>query len=104
METINACEICGGLAFVCPFHDKDRGVSIDEGLYVVRCYICNNIISIEYSENEAIAKWNAKNNYKIDEDEIKERLFVAEQKRQNQKLFGDAYEPETYSGQFGYRR
>lgn len=91
MTTLNPCnkDKCGGIPYVSPYFDEERGVCIDDGMYTVRCYACGTIVSIEYSEEEAIEMWNLRNQgYKIKDNYIRERLFILAQEEQFEKNFG----------------
>ena len=57
MEIMNPCAKCGGIPFVAPYKDTLS----DSGLYIVRCMRCGNVGTLEYTEKEALEKWNKKN-------------------------------------------
>ena len=56
MTTINPCK-CGGLPYIAPYDDNFT----DGGLYIVRCMMCPNVGTLEYTDDEAIEEWNKKN-------------------------------------------
>ena len=57
MDTMNPCD-CGGLPYMTPYVD-DRSHFND--MYIVRCMVCGNVGSLEYTEDDALHEWNTKN-------------------------------------------
>lgn len=57
MITINICKSDNGIPFVATHLDK---YGYPE-LYFVKCYRCGAVGPFEYSEDEAIEKWNEVN-------------------------------------------
>jgi len=54
MCIINPCD-CGGLPYISPYQIDDNE------LYLVRCMLCGNVGKIEYTQTEAVEKWNEMN-------------------------------------------
>ena len=59
MMNINPCS-CGGLPFVSPYFAPYDTYEENE-MFLVRCMVCGNVGGIEYTEDDAIIKWNEKN-------------------------------------------
>ena len=58
---LNPCNLdnCGGIPYMAPYYN--RTLFQDEELWTVRCQLCGNVVSIEWTEDEAVKKWNEEN-------------------------------------------
>lgn len=61
---ISPCTCSGqGIPYVEPYEHHTH----DYELYLIRCYNCQTIGPIEFTENLAVEKWNKINNYTFKE-------------------------------------
>ena len=62
MIVINPCK-CNGLPYVAPFY-APADIYQEDKMYIVRCMLCGNVGALEYTDNNAILKWNIQNEFK----------------------------------------